>query len=207
MDNSHQPAQGPNTMQEPSPAQSAESGTSATAIYRGRGPWSFFVADAAVCLLILLAILWLTIDYAAEYLCSHPFEAGMLALLALAAIELTALYFAIDLAAWQAFGRETVSIADGQIIIENRHRLTDRVRTASLCDICRVEIDSREDFRPLSTVSRLRHMRHRGNIVLHFQDGTRLRLCMATDAATLKSVAAEIEKFAAGYHKKDEFCD
>ena len=120
-------------------------------------------------------------------------EKCILELLLLVA-EIVVLLFALDGFLWYAFGRERITVAGGVLAVENQRRLSGKVRTAALSEIEGIEIDRQDQLHIFSTISRLRYLRHRGNIILRCTDGTRLRLCMSTDAAVLKSVSRSIRQ-------------
>ena len=93
---------------------------------------------------------------------------------------------------WYWFGYEIITIAENELIVENRHRIIGKKRSIALNDIGEIEIDNQDQLHLFSTVSRLRYILHRGNIILHNLNGTRIRLCMSTDSVVLNSISNTI---------------
>lgn len=149
--------------------------------------------DSIIYLLTIIALIVFTIGFFFQ-VPQYPKTRSLSGALVLLIVEFIALFFIVDLFAWHAFGQEKISIQSGKLVVENHKRLLTKVRTAALNDITDIEIVDLKNMLITSTTSRLRYMRHRGNIVLHMADGTKLRLCMSPDSKVLQSMADTIKQ-------------
>lgn len=165
-----------------------------TIIYSAKVPkgWGFF--DALVCTVFLLAIMGFTIVFLVENISNTHKIGELIFIVFILLLELIVLFLLTDMFAWHTFGNEKIHIHYDQLIIENNHRLINKVRSVSLADIDDVEIDDPDNMFVTSTINRLRNMRHRGHIVIHNTDGTSLRMCMSPDMKVLTAVAEQIRK-------------
>lgn len=162
-------------------------------LYSAKVPKGRSFIDSIIYLLIIIVLIGFTIGIIFQ-VSQYPKTGSLFGALVLLVIELFVLFFIVDLFAWHAFGQEKISIQSGKLVVENHNRLLTKVRTAALNDITDIEIDDPINMLLTVTTSRLRYMRHRGNIVLHMADGTKLRLCMSPEIKVLQSMVDTIKQ-------------
>jgi hypothetical protein len=141
---------------------------------------------------LIVAVTCVTVGFDIELLGNSFFDRRSIFALFMTVVEMMGLLFILDLFLWYWFGHETITIAGNELVIKNRHRIIGKVRTMALNEIDEIEIDNQDQLHLFSAVSRLRYMLHRGNVILHNSNGTRMRLCMSTDSAILSSVSNTI---------------
>ena len=164
-----------------------------TAIYSSKVPKCRFVIDSTILLVLVIAVICVTIGLDVELLGKSFFDRRSIFALFMTVVEMIGLLFILDLFLWYWFGHEAITITENELVVENRHRIIGKVRSIALNEIDEIEMDNQDQLHLFSAVSRLRYMLHRGNVVLHNSNGTRMRLCMSTDIVILSSVTNAIE--------------
>lgn len=110
-----------------------------TTIYSSNVPKGRFMFDSTLWLLILMGVAALTIDFIIERAGRAPTKEALLIDMAWSGIlllgELLALFFAAGQFLWNAIGKETISVSNDQLIVENNRRLVGKLRSASLAAI------------------------------------------------------------------------
>lgn len=163
-----------------------------TTIYSSKVPNCRFMFDSAILLVLVVVVTCFTIGLDVDLLEKSLFDKRSVFVFSIVLVEVVSMLFILDLFLWYWFGHETITITDNELIVVNRHRIIGKKRSIALNEIDEIEIDNQDQLHLFSAVSRLRYMLHRGNIILHNINGTRIRLCMSTDSVELNSLSDTI---------------
>lgn len=168
-------------------------GTNApTTLYSSKVPKCRFMMDSAILLVLVIVVTCFTIGLDVDLLEKSLFDRRSVFVFSIVLVEVVSMLFILDLFLWYWFGHEIITITDNELIVVNRHRIIGKKRSIALNEIDEIEIDNQDQLHLFSAVSRLRYMLHRGNIILHNINGTRIRLCMSTDSVELNSLSDTI---------------
>lgn len=159
-------------------------------LYSSKVPKCRFVIDSAILLVLVVVVICFTIGLDVEHWEKSLFDRRSIIVLSFVLVEVISMLFILDLFLWYWFGHETIT--ENKLIVVNRHRIFWKKRSIVLNNIDEIEIDNQDQLHLFSAVSRLRYMLHRGNIILHNINGTRIRLCMSTDSVVLNSISNTI---------------
>ena len=160
-----------------------------TTLFSSKVPKCRFVIDSAILLVLVVVAICFTIGLDVELLEKSLFDRRSIFVFSIVLVEVISMLFILDLFLWYWFGYETITITENELIVVNRHRIFGKNRSIALNDIVEIEIDNQDQLHLFSSVSRLRYMMHRGNIIIHNLNGTRIRLCMSTDSVVLNSIS------------------
>ena len=161
-------------------------------LYSSKVPKCRFVIDVTILFVLVIVVFCFTLGLVVELLEKPIIDRRSIFALSMVIFEVIILLFILDLFLWYWFGHETITITENELIVENRHRIFEKKRSITLSEIDEIEIDNQDQLHLFSAVSRLRYMLHRGNIILHNLNGTRIRLCMSTDRVVLNSISNTI---------------
>lgn len=163
-----------------------------TTLYSSKVPKCRFMIDSAILLVLVVVVICFTTGLDVELFEKSLFDRRSIFAFSIVLVEVISMLFILDLFLWYWFGQEIITITENELIVENRHRIIGKKRSIALNDIGEIEIDNQDQLHLFSTVSRLRYILHRGNIILHNLNGTRIRLCMSTDSVVLNSISNTI---------------
>ena len=163
-----------------------------TTLYSSKVPKCRFMIDSAILLVLVVVVISFTTGLDVELFEKSLFDRRSIIAFSIVHVEVISMLFILDLFLWYWFGQEIITITENELIVENRHRIIGKKRSIALNDIGEIEIDNQDQLHLFSTVSRLRYILHRGNIILHNLNGTRIRLCMSTDSVVLNSISNTI---------------
>lgn len=163
-----------------------------TTLYSSKVPKCRFMIDSAILLVLVVVVICFTTGLDVELFEKSLFDRRSIFVFSIVLVEVISMLFILDLFLWYWFGQEIITITENELIVENRHRIIGKKRSIALNDIGEIEIDNQDQLHLFSTVSRLRYILHRGNIILHNLNGTRIRLCMSTDSVVLNSISNTI---------------